>query len=95
MASNIGALQNLGPQYSYQTSAVTQNPVQSLSAAAASEASQPIEDFIQLSAAGLAALQEPEEIVTGDNAGDAQGTDNIKNDKRGAESRKDREAGSR
>jgi len=68
MIDSIGSLQNYDWQSSYQTqqsSPATTNP-------APSDGSQPIQDSIQLSAAGLIALQTPGEIFTQADAGNEQ-----------------------
>jgi hypothetical protein len=73
MISSIGSLPNFDSQSSYQTAPVTQNTAQSQSSQyASSQTSQPAQDVIQLSAAGLAALQTPEEIFLAANSGNAQ-----------------------
>jgi len=72
MISSISSLQNFGSDYSYRSASATPNPPPSETSQPAPVTSPIVQDSIQLSAAGLAALQTPEEIFTAAAAGDAR-----------------------
>lgn len=71
--SNISSdwLQNSESQSFYQSAPSAQNSTQSGTVGYAStDTSQPVQDSVQLSAAGMMALQSPEEILVAADAGD-------------------------